>query len=74
MYRRNHGEIYDKIEVELPEGWSEVDDGYSIFDLKAPWGDLYNSIDSIIDDHGPCLFVYDDKGEPYKKKLRKRAL
>ena len=70
IYRRNHGEIYDKIEVVLPDGWKEINDT-PLFDLEAPWGDLYSTIDAIIDDHGPCLFVFDDKGEPYKRELKR---
>ena len=66
-----HGEIFDTIYVELPEGWAIVDAIGGIA-LESPWGWVY-SPDEVITTIGdePWIEARDKDYNTYKRKLRK---
>ena len=70
VYSSAHGNIYDIITVELPDGWTPVEliggDG-----LESPWGNCYfvDDVITCIDDQ-PWIDVINSDGRVYKRKLR----
>lgn len=69
VYSAAHGEIYDRITVELPEGWEPVEliGGQG---LESPWGDCYfvDDVIACINDQ-PWIDVINADGVEYKRKL-----
>lgn len=70
VFSEGHGDIYDTVIAELPEGWDYVELMFG-HGLEAPWGEIYminEAIRSI--DGNPWIDVRNiNNGEVYRRKL-----